>query len=103
MSASYVKNAADETQVREADGKVKRGRERELNDICALLSTREGRRFIWRYLGKCGVFTTSFHNSGSVTAYNEGGRNIGLMLLADVNDASPDAYLTMMKENKGDQ
>ena len=41
-----VKNAADPGQVKEAESKLKRHRERELNDVRAVLSTPEGRRFI---------------------------------------------------------
>lgn len=97
-----VKNAADKNQVKEAEGKVKRTRERELNDVRMVLSTLQGRRFVWRYLSECGVFRTSF-TGNSQTFFNEGERNIGLKILADVNEAAPEAYLTMMNESKGDQ
>lgn len=92
-------NAADKGQVKEQENKERRGRERELGDIRWILSSPQGRRFFWRYLGECGVFKTSFTGS-SQTFFNEGQRNVGLMLLADLNEAQPDAYVTMMKEAK---
>lgn len=95
-----VKNAADEGQVKDAEKKAKSQREQELEDVRSLLATQHGRRFIWRYLSACGVFTSSWNHSGSIMCFNEGQRNIGLKLLSDVNEASPDAYLVMMKEAK---
>ena len=91
-------NAADETQVEERTRKDKRGRELELDDMAALLATKGGRRIIWRYLDKCGVFRTSM-TGNSQTFFNEGMRNIGLMLLTDINEADPMAYVTMMQEH----
>ena len=100
MSEPLVKNTADEGQVKEAEAKVKRGRERELADLLFILSTVQGRRLIWRYLSRCGIFKTSFVEDSNRTAYNEGERMIGLNLLADVMEADPDSYLKMMKEAK---
>ena len=97
-----VRNAADEGQVREAESRAKRGRELQIEDICGILATRGGRRFMWRYLEECGVFKTSFTGS-SQTFFLEGQRNIGLKILADVTEADPDAYLKMMKESKETQ
>jgi hypothetical protein len=96
-------NAADESQVKEATAKEVRAHERELNDVRAILGTKEGRRLYWRYLGFCKVFSSTFNHSGSVTAYQEGMRNVGLALLADVHEADPSAYLLMLKESEGDK
>lgn len=96
---SLVKNAADAQQVKEAEGKEKRGRERELGDVAEVLSTVQGRRFMWRYLTVCGIFKTSYSSDANNTFYLEGQRNIGLQLIADVNEADPTAYVTMMQES----
>jgi hypothetical protein len=101
MDKSLVKNAADESQVKEAAQKEKRGRELELDDMRVLLSTVSGRRFLWGLLGRCGVFRETFAGSDfCTTAFNEGRRNIGLALLSDVNEADPEKYLVMMNEAK---
>lgn len=97
----FVKNAADRKQVEEAKKKERNERNQEIEDIRFVLSDARGRRFFWRYLGECGVFKTSM-TGNSQTFFNEGMRNIGLKLLADLNEADPGAYIKMMNENKED-
>lgn len=100
MGEPFVRNAADENQVKGADRKQKSARDRELNEVCSILETVQGRRYLWRLLERCGVYKTSFDTNGSRVYFNEGQRNIGLSILAEVNDANPNAYVTMMKEAK---
>lgn len=91
-------NAADEGAVQGASRKQKANRQTQVNDVAWVLSTPQGRRFIWRYLEDCKVFQTTFNPSGSIMTYQEGQRNVGLMLLADVNESQPEAYILMMNE-----
>jgi hypothetical protein len=98
-SRTRVKNAADETEVNKAREFEKIGRERELADMQHILGSPQGRRFLWRYLETCGIYRSSFTGS-SETFYLEGQRNIGLKLLADITEASPESYMLMMKEQK---
>ena len=93
------KNAADENQIKEARQKERFGREKELDDLKFILATEQGRRFVWRYLEITGVYKTSFTGS-SETYFLEGQRNIGLKLMADINDSDPEAYVKMIKQNK---
>lgn len=97
---NVIPNASDEKQIKEAALKQKRGRQLELQDVAFILSDKRGRRFFWRYLSSCGVFTSSADNSGSWTYFNEGKRAVGLQLLADLDAASPDSYAVMLKESK---
>lgn len=99
---ALVGNAADEKQVKRADLKERDTRRRELEDIKVVLSTRNGRRFYWRYLNKCGIFS-SCYVSDSRVYFNEGMRNIGILLVVDLNEADPEAYLTMMAEARADE
>lgn len=92
-------NTADENQVKEQVRRGSKRREKELKDFAKVISNPEGRRVIWRYLEECGVFKTSF-TGNSQTFFLEGQRNIGLKILADVNDTSPEAYVIMVKENR---
>ena len=96
---ALVKNAADPEQVEQARQKVESANDKRLNDVREVLNTRRGRRFFWRYLEICGVFKTSNASEHQIF-YNEGMRNIGLQLLADVNEAAPNAYLLMLKESQ---
>ena len=96
---AVVQNAASARQVRKGSKKEQQLRLQELADVRWVLSTTQGRRFFWRYLSDCGVFTTSF-TGNSTTFYNEGMRNVGLKLMADVQEAQPEAYLQMVKEHQ---
>jgi len=98
---SIVRNAADPEQVEQAKDKVESLNDQRLNDIREVLNTRRGRRFYWRYLTICGVFKTSNADASQIF-FNEGMRNVGLQLLADVNEAAPEAYLVMLREAQED-
>ncbi len=95
-AAAY--DASDEGQVEAARRKADQIREGELADLRAVLATRQGRRLVWRYLTRCGVFKTSMTGS-SQTFFLEGQRNVGLWLLADINAADPAAYVQMLAES----
>lgn len=95
-----IKNAADPAQIKEAVRKEKSARFKELEDVKSILSTKAGRRFYYRYMKECGVFRISYTGNGSETFFNEGQRNVGLKFLADINDADPEIYATMIKENQ---
>lgn len=74
-------------------------REQEVADLRAVMSTAAGRRFIWKMLGDSGVFSPSFVPGASdTTAFKEGARNFGLMLLGDITNEAPGQYLIMQKE-----
>ena len=95
-----VKNAADSRQVREAGKRERWTREQELADIRHLLSLVQFRRFVWRYLGRCGLYQTSFSDAANQTYFLEGKRQVGLEIMADITEADPDSYLRMMNEAK---
>jgi len=103
MDRALVKNAADKEQVKSARKKETSRRDNELLDVEHMLASFNGRRFMWRFLQMCGMFETSFSQSTNQTFFNEGQRNIGLKLMSDINEANPDAYMTMMKESKGEK
>jgi hypothetical protein len=93
-------NLASEKAVKKLSFKAKLGREQEVSDIRKILESDYGRRFVWRYLTTAGVFQTSF-TGNSTTFFNEGRRDVGLKILADVMEAMPDAYIQMAKESQG--
>lgn len=96
---ALVKNCADPQQVREAEAKVKWNRETELVDIKFLLSTPQGRRFIWRLINViCHYDAVSANNSGSMTYLLEGERSVGKLIKADCYEADLEAYHLMEKE-----
>jgi hypothetical protein len=95
-----IPNASDESKVAEQGQKEKLVRQQEIADLKAILSTAHGRRLWWRVLDKAGVLRTSFDHSGSVTAFNEGRRSIGLWAWAEMESAMPEAYVAMLAEQR---
>jgi hypothetical protein len=94
-----MKNAANKKEVEQANREEKFSYKQQLADIRLILESEQGRRFLWKYLSKCGVFKSSF-TGNSQTFFLEGQRNIGLQLMEDIMAADADAYVKMAKENK---
>lgn len=85
----------------EADEAVARDqRRRELDDLRWLLAHPQGRRIASRVLSETGVFRSTFNTSGSVMAFAEGKRHIGLWLTAELMEAQPEGYFKVLKQGQ---
>ena len=76
--------------------------EQDLQDIADfkwLMGDSRGRRFMWRTMGRSRLFQSSIGPTDAVTNFNEGQRNVGLFLLSQVNDLTPELYAVMAAEN----
>jgi hypothetical protein len=83
----------------EADeAKARERRRKELDDLRWFLGHPQGRRIVSRLLDQTGVFRSSFNTSGSVMAFAEGRRDIGLFLTGELLEASTDGYMKILKE-----
>lgn len=100
MSETLVRNVADPGQVAEADRKERFTRKQELDDMREVLSSRAGRRVIWKMLSFCKVFESIWHASALIH-YSAGQQDVGHYLLSEVNEADPNSLVTMMSEAKG--
>lgn len=69
------------------------------NGLRLLLSTADGRRFVWLFLADCGVFRNPFTGNALNTAFAAGELNVGQRLLAEITEAAPEQFLLMQKEN----
>ena len=90
-------------QEREAESDELHAREirrKELEDLRWWLGHPQGRRIALRLLEEAGVFRSSFNHSGSVMAFNEGRRNIGLFLTAELLEATPAGYMKVLSEHR---
>ena len=94
-----VKNAADPVQVKKSKKKSGLDRKQELLDLEYLLSLPEGRRVFWRLLGKAGMFRSIWEPSAKIH-YNSGKQDYGFWLFGEIEQASQDFMLAMMRENK---
>lgn len=74
----------------------------EVDDLKWLLSNKRGRRFATRLLERAGVWRLSFNTNALTMAFNEGTRNEGLRLLAQISTHCPDRYIEMLKEQTND-
>lgn len=96
---SFVKNAADPRQVKDAKIKERFAKEDEIKDLLWVLSDVRGRRFVWWLLTPTNELSF-VSGKPDTTAFNEGCRNEANKLLSKVMDAKPEAYIEMMMEHK---
>jgi hypothetical protein len=82
----------------------RRKRIREMNDLRDVLRTAEGRRVMMKVLEWGGPFRSSFDaENDRQDAFNQGKREIGIMLMAEINEANSTAIQQMIRENLSDK
>lgn len=69
------------------------------DDVKWVLSTQQGRRFVWDLLGACGLYRAQEGDSDSRTI-QEGARRIGLHILGTITDADELLYVQMQLESR---
>ncbi|MCK5236710.1 MAG: hypothetical protein KAR06_06965 [Deltaproteobacteria bacterium] len=95
-----VGNAADPEQVKRAKLSDKDIRKQELSDLRFVMESPEGRRMMWRIINNlCHVNTLSAENSGSLTYFKEGAREVGLTLKTDVYEEAFNEWQLMEQEH----
>jgi hypothetical protein len=92
-----VRNAADPRQVRHAGRHEQRRRVQQLADLCAVLDTPFGRRFVWRLLEECRVFQSVWDPSSRIH-YLAGRQDFGHFLMSEIDQADGDALFVLMRE-----
>ena len=85
-----------------ARDKAKHEARLERDDITWLMSGKRGRRIVKRLLVASGVWRLSFNTNAMTTAFNEGMRNQGLTLTAQLMNVCPAQYAEMITENQDD-
>ena len=68
------------------------------DDMRWLMGDERGRRLIWHWLGDAGLFRSSYHADALTMAFNEGQRNRGLAMQAQVMKHSPEQFIRMLAE-----
>jgi hypothetical protein len=82
----------------EKDLSAKLARESEEADLKWLMGSKRGRRIVWRFLDRAGVFRLSFNTNAMQMAFAEGNRNEGLRMLAQIHALCPELYPVMVRE-----
>jgi hypothetical protein len=98
MSEAAAYDASNVSHVRTREKRARRARQRYDTDFRWLMGDARGRRLVWHWLAAARIYESSMGPSPEATAFNEGRRNAGLVLLADVNRICPADYATMMVE-----
>ncbi len=99
MSYDPIDIQAEQTRVQEEADRTQRARQGEEADWSWLMSSKRGRRVVWRWLERSGVFEQSM-TGNSYTFYNEGKRSNGIALNAFVLDNCPKDYALMLEEKR---
>lgn len=90
-------NARDTEQIKAASRLTREAEKRRMADLRAVMSTVEGRRFLWTMLGECGVGQTIWHPSALIH-YRAGRLDLGNKLQAEMITADADGYLLTQRE-----
>lgn len=78
-------------------------RKRASDDLTELMKDERFRRFIHARLVACHIWTPSFSPDPYTTAFNEGERNMGLRMFAEVEAAAPLETAMMIAEASGEK
>lgn len=66
--------------------------------LAGILEVPQGRRLLWWLLEQSHIFVPSMAATAELTAFREGERNVGLILLDRVMAVAPDAFAAMQAE-----
>lgn len=82
--------------------RLKLAKEVEEADLKWLMSSKRGRRIVWRFLDRAGVFRPTFNTNAMQMSFAEGNRNAGLYILTQIHALCPELYPQMVKEQVND-
>lgn len=92
----------DVVRYKQANGGIKeaeqRKRQRELDDLEWILSDKRGRRFIYRLLCLCNMFSYVFRGSEYLDAIENGKRYIGMAIQRDIEDSAGFQVLDILRK-----
>jgi hypothetical protein len=91
-------DAGNRRDVERREKSAKTARLQRQEDYRWLMGDVRGRRFLWDLFGRAGLFRSSMGLTPELTAFNEGRRDLGLALLADVMRLCPEQYGRMQAE-----
>ncbi len=92
-------NAADRKSIRRREKQAQIADAQRAAVITNVMSTVEGRHWLWDILASCHCFSTTFNGDALTSAFAEGQRAVGLSILANIMLACPDQYLQAQRES----
>jgi hypothetical protein len=100
---ALVRNAADPRQVKRAARKERDREAQYLASLRLVLELPAGRLVFATLLRRAGLDRTVYDSSGSSMYFNEGRRNVGLEIKANLIEASEDLYELLEREDRARQ
>jgi hypothetical protein len=91
-------DASDVVQVNSRQRRAKRKAKQDDIVLQTLLSTPDGRAWMFGLLAESHIFQSSYTSEPYSTAFKEGERNVGLKLLNHIMRACPEAFTQMLNE-----
>lgn len=91
-------NASDTRMIRAAQKRSKTDRALDDGVLTMIMTTPNGRAWMWRLIARCHAFKTPYTGDDAATNFQLGEQNIGLELIADLLRACPDQFIFMMRE-----
>lgn len=67
-------------------------------DLDAVLQTPQGRRALLRILDRCGIYRGGYTGEPEATSFRLGEQNIGLWLIAQIEQVGPTEYPKLLME-----
>jgi hypothetical protein len=100
MSEEPTIDPLEEREQREAEVRDKRlvediERDNETARLGALLEDERFRDYLWATIAKCNTLGEAWDANYGKVSYNCGRQSVGRMLIADINLANPQAWLSM--------
>lgn len=93
-------DAGDEAQVAKRRNKAQIRRDQEKADLSKILDTDEGKRFVWRLLGVCGIHRDPFNTNALAMAAQVGEQRVGRWIETEIAEACPCKFLEMQLMSK---
>lgn len=91
-------NVGDEQEVQSRTDKIKHTRDTELVELRRILADKGGRNFIYRLLNYCGLYKDDRGLESSRLHERAGERGIANWVLAEVFEADPNSYASLIAE-----
>lgn len=92
-------DVGDAASVKELAKEAKSIAERQKEAVLVFMSSIDGRKWFYDLLVMCHLYVNPFSKDALIMAHNCGEMNIGQYVLAQINAATPELYLQMLKEN----
>lgn len=98
MSETEGVDVGERQAVKKRKSKAKRKQLRSDENFRKILKMYEGRELLFEILDMAGIYRTTFSEDAGIAAFQEGMRQVGLRLIAQIDNVDQNSYATMRRE-----